>query len=835
VNFDIRTLSILTAVSSLVFAFASFMVAHLVQRERYLQDWTWGSGLAALSTLLVGLRGIAPDWVSAALANTALVAAFTLMYMGTRGTVGLPLPRPAVWLYTVCAGLGLAWFTVVDPQLFARILIVSLALIPLNGMIAVAFWRYDQGLGPTPLRVANRITVVVYLLGVLLFVARLYPAMQAASSTSYLSSTSLLLVAPYFWAILFNVWMSIMITLTVSARLQAALIDARDQAQANSVAKSQFLANMSHEIRTPMNAVLGMLTLLQSTDLSVRQRDYADKTENAARSLLGLLNDILDFSKVEAGKMSLDPQPFRLAHLVRDLSAILGASLGGKPIELAFELDPAVPPVLLADGLRLQQVLLNLGGNAVKFTAQGRVVVAIRLLELHARAARVAFSVQDSGIGIAPENRERIFSGFSQAEASTTRRFGGTGLGLAISQRLVGLMGGTLELDSQLGKGSTFHFMLELPLVAAADAAPPEAEPLAQPHRRLQGMRLLVVEDNPINQQVAQELLQSQGAQVTLAANGQLGVDAVTSAQPPFDAVLMDLQMPVLDGYGATRLIRERWGAQELPIIAMTANAMPSDREACLAAGMNDHVGKPFALADVVERLLRHRPGFTPGHPAPAGPASAQTGTPAVGLPALLDVDTALHRMGGMHALYVRAARVACTELTELLQASDAPEPGDALTRRLHALKGSAGMLGANQLATIAARLEQDCRHEPSAGVSAQGWRELLATAAATRQALQQAIATLDDAADSERTLATGGTAQEHDLQTALRSLMDVLLACDLQALQQFTEIRPALVAQGVQELGALEAAVQGLQFDVAHALCQAIARRHAARSESAA
>jgi len=328
VNFDIRTLSIITAVSSLVFAFASITVAHLVPRERHLRDWALGAGAAALSTLLVGLRGVLPDLISASVANTVLTLAFIFMYKGSRGMVRLPPAGKSIWLFALFAFLALVWFTVVQPNLFARILIVSLVLVPLQTMTGIAFWRYDRSVGPSPLRIANRITVLVYFSGVVLFVMRLFPASQSSSAATYLSSTSALLVAPYFWAILFNVWMAIMITLTVSARLQAELVEARDLAQATSVAKSQFLANMSHEIRTPMNAILGMLRLLQGTVLTTRQWDYVSKTDGAARSLLGLLNDILDFSKVEAGKMSLDPQPFRLAHLVRALSVMPSAGLG---------------------------------------------------------------------------------------------------------------------------------------------------------------------------------------------------------------------------------------------------------------------------------------------------------------------------------------------------------------------------------------------------------------------------------------------------------------------------------------------------------------------------
>lgn len=454
-NFDIRTLSIMAAVSSLVFAFAAFTVAHLVPRERHLRHWTWGSGLAALGTFLVGLRGILPDLVSAALANTAMVAAFTLMYIGTRAMVGLAPARSAVWLFAVCAFLGLAWFTAVDPLLFARILIVSLALIPLMGMTAVAFWRYDRGLGPTPLRLANRFTVLVFLLGVLLFVARLYPAMQNASSTSYLSSTSALLVAPYFWAILFNVWMSIMITLTVSARLQAELIDARDQAQANSVAKSQFLANISHEIRTPLNGVLGMAQIMDRGELAPVQREHLAIIRESGSTLLTLLNDVLDLAKIEAGKLEIQrdhADPGQIAARVCDTFQAMAREKG---LALGVSVAPDAAGTWRIDPMRVQQVLANLVSNAVKFTARGEVAV-----EVWKSARGLEFGVRDSGAGIPTDRLQDLFGKFNQLDASTTRAFGGSGLGLAICRELVALMGGEMSVESQVGQGSVFSFYL---------------------------------------------------------------------------------------------------------------------------------------------------------------------------------------------------------------------------------------------------------------------------------------------------------------------------------------------------------------------------------------
>jgi CheY-like chemotaxis protein len=296
-----------------------------------------------------------------------------------------------------------------------------------------------------------------------------------------------------------------------------------------------------------------------------------------------LLDDILDLSKVEVGKMSLDPQPFSLPQLASDIQVIASAYVGTKPVELSIELHPDLPQRVVGDVMRLRQVLINLCGNAVKFTPQGRVTLSIDLMDRAPERVMLKFAVQDNGIGIAPENHGKIFSGFTQAEASTTRRFGGTGLGLAISR---------------------FYFTLSLPIAEDAPPALPD-QTTASDLPSLAGMRILVAEDNFVNQQIASELLQGEGASVTLANHGQEALDLIAAAPHPFDVVLMDMQMPVMDGLSATRVIRQTLGAEKLPIVAMTANAMDADREACLQAGMNDHVGKPFNLTHLVHVLRR--------------------------------------------------------------------------------------------------------------------------------------------------------------------------------------------------------------------------------------
>ena len=632
------------------------------------------------------------------------------------------------------------------------------------------------------------------------------------------------------------------------------VVQAAEAAEAASHAKSQFLANMSHEIRTPMNAILGMLSLLQRTGLSPRQLDYASKTENAARSLLGLLNDILDFSKVEAGKLVLDPHPFQIDQLLRELAAVLSVSVGEKEIEVLFDIDPDVPPVLVGDALRLRQILVNLAGNAIKFTHFGEVVVSLRAQRSGPDQVVLDVAVRDTGIGIAPENQARIFEGFTQAEATTTRRFGGTGLGLVICQRLVALMGGELSLQSTVGLGTVFGFSVTLGLPAdgykrigsastepaldvlivddngiardtlaamarangwqvQAVASGEEAiERLTQAQRSgrrfdavfmdwhmpgldgwesarrlksaplcealdllimvtahgrelleskdlseknlldgylikpvtgsmlvdalqlaradraggvasttevastgaLQGLHILLVEDNENNQQVACELLAGEGARVTVAGNGQIAVDLLAADSDAFELVLMDVQMPVMDGYTATRCIRGELGLTALPVIAMTANAMASDREASLQAGMNDHVGKPFDLAQLV-RVIQHHAPQTRQLAAPgAGRAPVALDVPAAALALAsahgIDLHAALQRLGGSTKAYARfLTRFVDDHPRQLAELRSSVAAGDfrAGARVAHTLKGLAGTLGITPLVELGFKAEK--------------------------------------------------------------------------------------------------------------------------------
>lgn len=644
--------------------------------------------------------------------------------------------------------------------------------------------------------------------------------------------------------------------ITSQRELESRLLYAKEQADLANAAKSAFLANMSHEIRTPMNAVLGMLQLVQNTQLDGRQLDYISKAQGAAKSLLGLLNDILDYSKIEADKLQLDVHPFELESLMRDLSVVLAGNQGQKEVEVMFDIDSNLPNDLIGDSMRLQQVLINLAGNALKFTQQGQVVISVEQLIRSESDAKLRIAVSDTGIGISPEQRQRIFEGFTQAEASTSRRFGGTGLGLVICKRLIGLMGGELQVESEYGVGSRFWFditlgfsqtsllrsncpRVDLPIhllvvddnamagelllrtvhalgwtadyvsdgsqalesVKSAEAngepydvvlmdwrmsgmdglntaqlinqqksdVPPpliimitaygrevltdvylegdapfsgflskpvtpkqladsvqrafegqaplqsaRRQPLRAMSQRLAGLSLLVVEDNMLNRQIANELLTNEGAQVTLAECGLEGVSKVMDGGGAFDVVLMDMQMPDIDGLEATRRIRADSRFAALPIVAMTANASKIDRDACLAAGMNEHLGKPVDLEQLVRTLLHQ-----------TDREYSQTSTDFVqnesGEAFIEDRQSIIRRFGGNLELIRDVLMNFGPELEkQLIQLQDQILRRDASGAALvlHTIKGSSGTIGARALSHLASHLEHRLNHEDAESIA---------------------------------------------------------------------------------------------------------------------
>ena len=739
---------------------------------------------------------------------------------------------------------------------------------------------------------------------------------------------------------------------TEKKRLVEQLQDAKQLAEEANVAKSSFLANMSHEIRTPMNAVIGFTNLALKTDLTLQQRDYLSKIHGAGVSLLGLINDILDFSKIEAGRLSIEQADFTLDSVIERLTALTGHVAFAKGLELLVTVPADVPALLTGDSHRLGQILTNLVGNSVKFTDAGEVEVTVTLLELMGQTVKLRFSVRDTGIGMTEEQASNLFQPFSQADSSTTRKFGGTGLGLSISRRLVELMGGQIWAKSAPGAGSTFTFTawfgigaggqarrtlvprrldgmrvlvvddnpaareslhnvltsLHFRVVTASSGeeavravrasddrdpfglvlmdwrmpgmdgieatrsllGPPglhnapvvivlsasgggdderlraleagAADFLIKPvtastlvdailrifspdllpglksrtngpgnTRRVQGVRILLVEDNEINQQIALELLRGEGAEVVLAQSGREAVETLERESSRFDLVLMDVQMPEMDGYEATRRVRsEPWGSR-IPIIAMTAHALLEERRKALEAGMNDHISKPIdpeAMFATIGRYCKTRqsPVAEPPQPAPAGAAE-----PSVPPIAGVDIESALRRVSGNHRLFADLlSRFADGQEETPQKIASALEVGDKkLAERLaHTTKGTAGNLGVKEVEKSAAELEELIRRSSPPVAVEEARRRLAEVLAAAVVRIREALGTRMPPSAAQTTAGAG------QLEAIAARLSALIADSDSAAVEYLEdEAAPLVAASSADEARRLRECLRAYDF----------------------
>jgi len=487
-------------------------------------------------------------------------------------------------------------------------------------------------------------------------------------------------------------------------RASEQIAEARDAAEAGNRAKSEFLAMMSHELRTPLNAIIGFTDRLLGSSLTAQQREFLLRVSSSSKLLFGIIRDILDFSKIEAGKFQLEAEEFFLVDVLKNLDAFFNEQAQLKRLEFSVRCEENVPCNLIGDSVRLTQVLMNLVSNAIKFTDKGRVTVTVSLHRCDEQTAELKFNVTDTGIGISEQQAERIFKPFSQADSSHSRRYGGAGLGLVIAKQLAELMQGTLNYRSEVNVGSEFCLQVSFKRFQS-DVCPVYQSSTAT--TGLAGNKVLLVDDIEVNRELAQEFLRELDIEVVTAINGAEAVSAAICL--PFDLVLMDVQMPVMDGLAATAQIRAM--GMNLPIIAMTANAMPGDREKCLAAGMNDYLAKPVSLDALQNALkrwlpdLKTRAGNTANSLLPTMESGAE--------PEIIDEKSALARLGNRTSLYaklLKAFHESQREQHAMLSNHIAAGEHEKSLLLAHSMKSSAGSIGAQQLSQIAADIEKTLR-----------------------------------------------------------------------------------------------------------------------------
>ncbi len=628
--------------------------------------------------------------------------------------------------------------------------------------------------------------------------------------------------------------------ISASKAIEHDLREAKRAAEAASLSKSAFLANMSHEIRTPLNAVLGVTHLLADSTLDADQRALLDKAQTAGRALLGIVNDVLDLAKIEAGEMHLSDQPFALREVLREVESVYAVQADDKGLALTLQIDESLPPALMGDAPRLRQVMANLVGNALKFTHAGGVVISA-MLQGSAAAPRLRLAVQDSGIGITPEQRARLFQPFSQADETTTRRFGGTGLGLSIVRRLVELMQGTVHVQSEPGQGS--EFSIELPLRAADPARLPAIASASLPVQGLAGLRVLLVDDSDVNLEIARRMIEREGARVHTCSDGAQALAWLYRSPAAVDVVLMDVQMPVMDGLQATRRLRGDTTFARLPVIALTAGALSDERQRALDAGFDDFVAKPIDPPELYEVLRRARAARQPAAATPAalfaspGCAERQEVLP-IALPTDwphvpgVDAVSAHRQLGGDVVLFRRVLNRLLAERgdwADLLPAAPqqwGAEQAADWCARAHRLRGSAAMVGAHALSRAATDLERALATPVN---KAPGW-------AAVSRALgdvQRCFAELQAAPGAAEPVPPPSPPLAATVvRSRVQALADALDHNDLAAADQFAALRGALtqhLTPAAQQT--MAAAIDNLDFAAARRELDAVLAKPAGES----